>query len=178
MKRPKKENFSKNPSHNSNNSNNNVKKVLEGDSKEENEETKKENFSKNPSHNNNNSNNNVKKVFNRESAKRKVSIPLLDHMKSMEQEKHVVEPLPVMEQIEVEDDASRKSSVASTQWSWPPSDNEDRPPIPLKTASASAGGLSVEPVRSVRVSTVVPARVDDPNAEKRGKFTKIPHKDL
>jgi len=152
--------------------------VLEGDSKEENEETKKENFSKNPSHNNNNSNNNVKKVFNRESAKRKVSIPLLDHMKSMEQEKHVVEPLPVMEQIEVEDDASRKSSVASTQWSWPPSDNEDRPPIPLKTASASAGGLSVEPVRSVRVSTVVPARVDDPNAEKRGKFTKIPHKDL
>jgi len=153
--------------------------VLEGDSKEENEETKKENFSKNPSHNNNNnSNNNVKKVFNRESAKRKVSIPLLDHMKSMEQEKHVVEPLPVMEQIEVEDDASRKSSVASTQWSWPPSDNEDRPPIPLKTASAPAGGLSVEPVRSVRVSTVVPARVDDPNAEKRGKFTKIPHKDL
>merc|ERR1712192_40159 len=150
--------------------------VLEGDSREEDEEEiKKENFSKNPSHNNNNNNNNVKKVFNRESAKRKVSIPLHNHMKSMEQ--HVVEPLPVMEQIEIEDDASRKSSVASTQWSWPPSDNEERPPIPLKTASAptvgrsvSDGGLSVEPVRSVRVSTVVPARVDDPNAEKRGKF--------
>ena len=28
------------------------------------------------------------------------------------------------------------------------------------------GGLSVEPVRSVRVSTVVPARVDDPNVRK------------
>merc|ERR1712192_262422 len=137
--------------------------VLEGDSREEDEEEiKKENFSKNPSHNNNNNNNNVKKVFNRESAKRKVSIPLHNHMKSMEQ--HVVEPLPVMEQIEIEDDASRKSSVASTQWSWPPSDNEERPPIPLNTASAPAG-LSVEPVRSVRVSTVVPARVDDPNVK-------------
>ena len=66
------------------------KEVLEGDSKEEDEEPKKENFSKNPSHNSNSNNNNVKKVFNRESAKRKVSIPLLDHMKSMEQEKVII----------------------------------------------------------------------------------------
>ena len=42
------------------------------------EETRKENFTKNPyqNNNNNNNNNNVKKTFNRESAKRKVSIPL------------------------------------------------------------------------------------------------------
>jgi len=146
--------------------------VSEGDSKDEDGEITKENFSKNPTQNNNN---NVKKTFNRESAKRKISIPL--HMQNMEQEK-VVDPLPVMEQIEVEDDASRKSSLASTQWSWP-SDHEDRPAIiPLKKSSAPAAGLSVGPVRSVRVSTVVPARVDDPNAVKQGKFTKIPHKNL
>ena len=41
------------------------------------EGTRKENFTKNPAqNNNNNNNNNVKKTFNRESAKRKVSIPL------------------------------------------------------------------------------------------------------
>ena len=40
------------------------------------EGTRKENFTKNQSQNNNNNNNNVKKTFNRESAKRKVSIPL------------------------------------------------------------------------------------------------------
>ena len=100
--------------------------VSEGDSKDEDGEITKENFSKNPTQNNNN---NVKKTFNRESAKRKISIPL--HMQNMEQEKviailillllllilgqQVVDPLPVMEQIEVEDDASRKSSLASTQ---------------------------------------------------------------
>jgi len=130
---------------------------------------KKGNFSKNPSNNNNNNNNNnsnVKKAFNRESAKRKVSIPLT----SMEQEK-VVDPLPVIE------DASRKSSVASTQWSWP-SDHEDRPAIIPPKKSPPGAGLSVESVRSVRVSTVVPPGVDHPNAEKCGKFTKILHKDL
>jgi len=156
--------------------------VSVGDGKEEDGGgNKKENFSKNPSNNNNN-NNNVKKGFNRESAKRKISIPL--HIKSMEQEK-VVEPSPVMELIEVEDDASRKSSV-STQWSFSESDNEERqaPIIQAlkKTTSAPGaigpGGLLVEPGRSVRVSTVVPPSVNHPNAEKRGKFTKIPHKDL
>jgi len=155
--------------------------VSVGESKEEDGGNKKENFSKNPSNNNNN-NNNVKKGFNRESAKRKISIPL--HIKSMEQEK-VVEPSPVMELIEVEDDASRKSSV-STQWSFSESDNEERqaPIIQAlkKTTSAPGaigpGGLLVEPGRSVRVSTVVPPSVNHPNAEKRGKFTKIPHKDL
>jgi len=153
--------------------------VSEGDCKEENGGNKKENFSKNPSNNhNNNNNNNVKKGFNRESAKRKISIPL--HIKSMEQEK-VVEPSPVMEQIEVEDDASRKSSVASTQWSFSESDNEERQAAPTTQAlkkTPAAAGLSVEPMRSVRISTVVPPSVDHPNAEKRGKFTKIPHKDL
>ena len=61
--------------------------VLEGGDVEEKQdgEVKKENFSKNPSHsNNNNNNNNVKKEFNKQSAKRKVSIPL--HLVSMEQE--------------------------------------------------------------------------------------------
>ena len=59
--------------------------VLEGGDVEEKQdgEVKKENFSKNPSHSNNN-NNNVKKEFNKQSAKRKVSIPL--HLVSMEQE--------------------------------------------------------------------------------------------
>ena len=57
--------------------------VLEGGDVEEKQdgEVKKENFSKNPSHSNNN---NVKKEFNKQSAKRKVSIPL--HLVSMEQE--------------------------------------------------------------------------------------------
>ena len=52
--------------------------VLEGGDVEEKQdgEVKKENFSKNPSHSNNNNNNNVKKEFNKQSAKRKVSIPL------------------------------------------------------------------------------------------------------
>ena len=60
--------------------------VLEGGDVEEKQdgEVKKENFSKNPSHSNNNNNNNVKKEFNKQSAKRKVSIPL--HLVSMEQE--------------------------------------------------------------------------------------------
>merc|ERR1719378_1913400 len=94
----------------------------------------------------------------------------LHSLTSMEQEK-VVDPLPVIE------DASRKSSVASTQWSWP-SDHEDRPAIIPPKKSPPGAGLSVESVRSVRVSTVVPPGVDHPNAEKCGKFTKILHKDL
>jgi len=136
------------------------------------EETRKENFTKNPyqNNNNNNNNNNVKKTFNRESAKRKVSIPL--HLQGAG---NVVEQLPVVAQEDLEDNESRKSSMASTQWSWP-SDNEERPPIPLKKPPTA--GLSVEPGRSVRVSTVVPPPINDPKAEQRGKFTKIPHKDL
>ena len=75
-------------------------------------------------------------------------------------EMQVVEQLPVVKQEDLEDNESRKSSMASTQvpmkkrrnvyienidyvsaensykliylqWSWP-SDNEERPPIPLK----------------------------------------------